>query len=126
MKVETAEAALKQRTTQSYSKTGCDYVEFKRYPGLRFMIEDGILTRADARKNIKNSANVGIGMSLTKVKGLHPSIKIEPHKYDDEGHYLILKTDDGRAAIVSEESNGKVTDIRAGMEPAVEYVEGCL
>jgi hypothetical protein len=61
-----------------------------------------------------------------KVKTMHPNVAIAPHKYDDEGHYLNLSTDDNRAAIVLEESKGKVTDVRAGVKPSAEYVEGCL
>ena len=126
MKVEEVELALKQRTTEPYIAAGCDYVEFKKYPGLRFMVEDGVVTRADARGNIRNSAKVLVGMNLAKVRAMPPSVKVEPHKYDDEGHYLILDTNDGRAAIVLEESKGKVIAVRAGMKPAVKYVEGCL
>jgi hypothetical protein len=33
---------------------------------------------------------------------------------------------DGKRAILFEESDGKVTDVRAGVEPSVEYVEGYL
>ena len=65
-------------------------------------------------------------MTLDKVRAMHPSVKIEPHKYDENGHYLILEANDGRAAIVLEEGGGKVTDIRAGLKPSVEYVERCL
>lgn len=126
MKVEEAEQTLKQRTTKPYDATGCDYVEFKKYPRVQFMVEDGVVTRADATRNVRNSANVRVGMTLAPVRAMHPSVKIEPHKYDDSGHYLILEADDGRAAIVLEVGGGKVTDIRAGLKPAVEYVERCL
>jgi hypothetical protein len=60
------------------------------------------------------------------VKALHPKIRIEPHKYEDEGHYLILDSSDGNSAILFEEVDDRVTDIRAGKKPSVEYVEGCL
>ena len=126
MNIEDVEAALKQRATEPYTKTGCDYAEFKRYPGLRFMIEDGVVTRADARKGVKNSAKVSVGMSLKTVKARFPAASIQPHKYDDEGHYVILSTEDGSSAIVLEESKGRVTAVRAGRKPSVQYVEGCL
>lgn len=125
MKIEAAEAAVKQSVTGKYSRSGCDYVQFKQYPNLRFMIEDGVVTRADAKKGVKNSANIQAGMSLKQVKKMYPQAVIEPHKYDDEGHYVILSAP-GNRAIVLEESKGKITDIRAGLKPSVEYVEGCL
>ena len=56
---------------------------------------------------------------------MHPKVEVRPHKYDDSGHYLILDATGGREALVFEESDGKVTAIRAGLKPAVEYVEGC-
>ena len=124
--VERAEIVLKQRTTKPYEAAGCSYVEFKKYPRVQFMIEEGVVTRADATGDLENSANIRIGMTLDKVRAMHPSVKIEPHKYDENGHYLILEANDGRAAIVLEEGGGKVTDIRAGLKPSVEYVERCL
>jgi len=126
MNIQSVERSLKERALSSYSLTGCDYVDFKRYPGLRFMIEDGVVTRADAGKRIKNSAGVTEGMTLKKVRSLYPSVQIEPHQYDDDGFYYILKTKGGKAAIVMETGKDTVTDIRAGLEPSVEYVEGCL
>ncbi|MBI2726646.1 MAG: hypothetical protein HYX42_10395 [Polaromonas sp.] len=125
MRVEAAESTLKQRTKQRHTGEGCEYVEFRKYPNLRFMAEEGILTRADAGRGIRNSARVSVGASLAKVKAMHPKVEVRPHKYDDDGHYLILDAAGARAALVFEESGGKVTAIRAGLKPAVEYVEGC-
>ena len=125
MRIEAAESALKQRTKKKYTGQGCEYAEFRKYPNLRFMIEDGILTRADAGRGIRNSARVSVGTTLAKVKAMHPKVEIQPHKYDDDGHYLILDAAGGRSALVLEESGGKVTAIRAGIKPAVGYVEGC-
>ncbi|HMS28027.1 MAG TPA: hypothetical protein PKC80_11740 [Burkholderiaceae bacterium] len=121
-----AEVNLNETAIPKMRESACDFITFKRYPKIRFMVEDGIVTRGDAIAGVRNSAKVSIGMSLTKVKALHPRIRIEPHKYDDEGHYLILESSDGRAAILFEEGGGKVTGIRAGKKPSIEYVEGCL
>ena len=90
------------------------------------MIEDGVITRADVNRAVKNSAKVVVGASLNAVKARFPSIVILPHKYDERGHYLVLATKDRKAAILFEESDGRVTEVRAGLEPSVEYVEGCL
>jgi hypothetical protein len=125
MRIEAAESTIQQRSKKRYTGEGCEYVEFKKYPNLRFMAEEGILTRADAGRGIRNSARVSVGTSLAKVKAMHPKVEVRPHKYDDDGHYLILDAAGGRAALVLEESDGKVTAIRAGLKPAVEYVEGC-
>ena len=121
-----AEVNLHETAMPKKRESGCDFVTLKKYPKIRFMVEDGIVTRGDTKAGVRNSARVSIGMSLERVKVLHPRIRIEPHKYDDEGHYLILDSSDGNSAILFEEGAGKVTDIRAGKKPSVEYVEGCL
>jgi hypothetical protein len=48
-----------------------------------------------------------------------------PHKYEPQSHYLVLPSTDGMSALVFEESGGLITKVRAGVEPSVEYVEGC-
>ena len=125
MRIEAAESNLKQLTKKRYVGEGCEYVEFRQYPNLRFMVEEGIVTRADSGRGIRNSAGVSVGASFAKVKAMYPKVVVRPHKYDDDGHYLILDAAGGHAALVLEESDGKVTAIRAGLKPAVEYVEGC-
>lgn len=125
-KIEIVEKQLKQAASPQKREFDCDFVKFEKYPGLVFMVEEGVITRADAEKTIKNSAGVAVGSTLRQVKRAHPNIRTEPHKYDDNGHYLILSTTDNRSALVFEESNGKVTEVRAGIKPSVEYVEGCL
>lgn len=124
--LKVAEVNLNETAMPKKREAGCDFVTFKKYPKIRFMVEDGIVTRGDAKAGVRNSARVSIGMSLARVKALHPRIRVEPHKYDNEGHYLILDSADGSSAILFEEGGGKVSDIRAGKKPSVEYVEGCL
>jgi hypothetical protein len=119
------EKALGEKSVRENNEAGCDYVTFKQYPGVRFMVEDGIVTRADANKSITNSLEITIGTPLEDVKKKFPAVRIEPHQYDPTGHYLIFKNKAGTKAIVMDEGEGKVTDIRGGLEPAVEYVEGC-
>jgi hypothetical protein len=124
--LKAVEANLNETALPKKRELGCDFVTFRKYPQIRFMVEDGVVTRGDATAGVRNSAKVDVGMSLARVKALHPRIRIEPHKYDDQGHYLILDSADGSSAILFEEGGGKVTDIRAGKKPSVEYVEGCL
>ena len=119
------EANLNDTALPKKREPRCDFVKFKKYPQIHFMVKDGIVTRGDANAGVRNSAKVNVGMSFGKVKALHPGIRIEPHKYEDKGHYLILDSADGGSAILFEEVGGKVTDIRAGKKPSVEYVEGC-
>lgn len=125
-KLSDVEVTLGQRATPERREKSCDFVSFKMYKGVRFMVEEGVVTRADAEAGVPNSAGVAVGMPFARVKTMHPKIRIEPHKYDESGHYLILPSSDNRAALVFEESEGKITDARAGVQPSVQYVEGCL
>ncbi|WP_147375880.1 hypothetical protein [Noviherbaspirillum cavernae] len=120
------EAGLGQKATPAKRDAACAYVSFRKMPKVRFMVENGIVTRADARAGVPNSAGVAVGASLTGVKTRHPDVRITPHKYEDNGHYLIFPDANENAALVMEEVNGKVTAIRGGLQPSVGYVEGCL
>lgn len=124
--IEIAEARMHETAFPLRRELACDFVRFKKYPNIRWMVEDGIITRADVMGNIKNSASVSLGMPVSKVKALHPHVRIEAYQYDEQGHYLVLDSPDGGSAILLEESNGKVTNIRVKKKPLVEYVEGCL
>ena len=109
----------------------CRSVTFGAYPGMRLIVEKGIVTRADvtsgdAPADIANVLHVRLGDAFADVRARQPSLKIQPHKYDPNGHYLIQKSADGKNAVVLEESGGRISAIRAGVEPSVEYVEGCL
>lgn len=107
-------------------EAACRYVQLKAYPEANFMVEQGVITRADVSAKAKNNLNISVGTRLKNVRAKHPSAHIEPHHYDPSGHYVIFKSDDGKTAIAMEEGGGKITDIRGGLEPSVEYVEGCL
>lgn len=125
-KLTDVEAKLKARASPKKREFACDYVRFKQYSHISFMVEAGVITRADAEADIKNSAGINIGMPFKEFRRRYPKALIEPHKYNENGHYLTLKSADSRAALVFEESDGKVNAVRAGLYPAVDYVEHCL
>ena len=104
----------------------CRYVQLKAYPEAKFMVEDGVITRADVSEKAKNNLHISVGTPLAKVRAGHPTAQLERHQYDPNGHYVIFKSANGKTAIVMEESEGKIVDIRGGLEPSVEFVEGCL
>jgi hypothetical protein len=104
----------------------CRYVQLKSYPEAKFMVEDGVITRADVSEKAKNTLHISVGTTLARVRAGHPRAQLERHQYDPNGHYVIFKSADSKTAIVMEESEGKIVDIRGGLEPSVEYVEGCL
>ena len=103
----------------------CSMVRFPTLPGLRFMVENDSVTRADAETGVGNVLGVAVGDTLAQVRDKHPEAELGTHKYDKNGHYLTFPSADGRAAIILEASGGKVTKVRAGLQPAVAYVETC-
>jgi hypothetical protein len=103
----------------------CSSVRFTALPGVRLMVENGIVTRADADPGTANSLALKVGDTLAQAKARYPQLEVGPHKYVPTGHYLTAKSPDGRAAIVMEEDGKAITKIRAGLQPAVAYVEGC-
>ena len=127
-KLDVVEARLGERAPVivDSDEIHCRLVEFKAYPHVIFMIEEGAVTRAESSMPVPTSVGFTVGASLDAIKRRIPSVEIEPHQYDPDGHYLTFKNVDGKAAILMEEAAGKVTNVRGGLIPAVQYVEGCL
>jgi len=103
----------------------CSMVRFATLPKLRFMVENDVVTRADAEPGVENAVGIPFGATLADIRASHPEAQITPHKYDENGHYITFPGADGRSAIILEETGGKVTKMRAGLQPAVAYVETC-
>lgn len=125
MKLADAEQAAGKATLPEPFDPVCSMVRFASLPELRFMVEEGVVTRADAEPGVENAVGVAVGDTLAQVRDKHPDAQVSTHKYDKNGHYVTFPSPDGRAAIILEESGGKVTKVRAGLQPAVAYVETC-
>ena len=123
-RLATAEKRLGQRATPRPRDPACSIVRFKRYPRVSFMVEQGRITRADARTIVPNSAGVTAAMQPEEVLRRHPHARSEPHKYVPDGQYLILRKGTGKA-LVFEVEDKRLVHVRAGLKPAVDYVEGC-
>jgi hypothetical protein len=127
MKVEEAEHVAGLRSDPRIKlNRDCDYIQFLSLPGVRFMVESGVLTRGDASPNVANSLGISVGTKLEVVKATYPEAEIIPHKYDPKGHYIMLGNAQSRNEIVIEEGGGSVIKIRAGLQASARYVEGCL
>jgi hypothetical protein len=104
----------------------CYYARFEAYPDVRFMIEDGRVVRAEPPDKSYNVLGLKIGMRLVEVRKQFKERDVPIQEYDDDGHRLVFKSPNGKVEILAEVSQGVITDIRGGLLPAVEYVEGCL
>lgn len=102
----------------------CSMVRLDKAPGVRLMVENGLITRADADAGTPNILGIAVGDTLLQVRAKFPAVEVGPHKYLPEGHYLTIKGT-GNTALLMEEDGKGVTKIRAGLQPAVAYVETC-
>lgn len=116
----------------SAKEYGCYYINFKGYQRqLGFMVSGGKITRVDVwDSGISTLSGAKVGDSEERIKQLYgDKIKVEPHKYTDKGHYLIYTPkdkNDQNYRVIFETDGSKVTQLRAGLIPDVEAVEGCL
>jgi hypothetical protein len=108
---------------------GCGYAEWDGPPGVRLMFTGDTLVRIEA-----DSAVVITGDSArvwdaeARIDSIYKArVRRVPHKYTD-GRYLIIVAEppaDTLHRIVFETDGARVTKLRAGRMPEVEYVEGC-
>lgn len=128
MSVNEARQAVGESAAQEQASANgqeCHYVTLAAYPHAKLMVEDGRITRVEVGRAARNELALKVGMSLAEVRRRHPDVRVMPHKYDKQGHYLVFASRSGKSEILAEESKGVITLIRGGLLPAVEYVEGC-
>jgi len=106
----------------------CVEVAFNGDDKVLVMLENDRVTRVSSYDPaIKTKLGVNVGSTEQQVKTAYAkSILIEPHQYDEKGHYLITKSSNGKYAIVFETDGVRVTGIHAGLVNSAQYVEGCL
>jgi len=98
--------------------------------GVRFMVEQGKIVRVDVDSSgVRTAAGAEVGMSEVDVRGRYPvGLRVQPHKYDPKGRYLVLQgmqPADSARRLIFETDGQRVVRYRAGITPAVQYVEGC-
>lgn len=111
---------------QDKGDQGCFYVKPAKHAHIAFMIEDGHLARIDVDKaGISTAEGIQVGDSEAHALQVYgPRLKIEPLHYT-EGHYLTVRSINGRYGIRFETEKGKIQTFYAGRFEAVQYIEGC-
>lgn len=133
MKLDEAEQALGHKLVPFVAGAGedpaCRYYKTDAVANLAFMTADGVVVRLDVQPGSALPTDTGakIGDSEARVLELYKGrVEVQPHKYKGpEGHYLVVKGGDGKVQLVFETDGSKVVSYRAGVEPQVQYVEGC-
>jgi hypothetical protein len=124
-------SVLGEKLRQSEDGEGsdsCFYVKPAKHRHVSFMIEDGRLARVDVDgPGILTMEGIQVGDSESRARRIYgPGLKVEPHKYIDDGHYLTIRSRDGRYGMRFETEKGKITRFYGGRFQSVQYVEGCL
>jgi len=91
------------------------------------MFEGGKFVRYDVGNDREVAPGGGrTGMGADEIRELYPDVVESPHKYVAGGSYLKVDAPEGDGKLVfSTDDTGTVTEWRAGVEPQVDYVEGC-
>ena len=124
-------AALGEQLKPAYDvNPECDYVDPAALPpGIAIMVERDTIMRVDVdTAGIVTPEGAGVGDTEAKVLELYKGrVQVQPHKYTGPvGHYLrVTWPTDTMHLLIFETDGEKVVSYRAGIRPAVEYVEGC-
>ena len=94
-----------------------------------FMIEGGKFVRYDVGNDREVAPGGGRrGMDADEIRSLYAGrVEESAHEYVEGGKYLKVAAGDGSPGklVFETDAAGKVTGWRAGIEPQVDYVEGC-
>lgn len=124
-------AALGEQLRPAYDvNPECDYVDPAALPpGIAVMVERDTIVRIDVdTAGVVTPEGAGVGDSEARVIALYRGrVQVQPHKYTGPvGHYLVVTWPTDTLHLLIFETDGqKVVSYRAGIRPAVEYIEGC-
>jgi len=132
MTVAEARAATGDSLAGAPAGEACGYVAPEGAPaGFGAMVEQERVVRVDVDSlGIPTDRGAVVGMGEAEIRRLYPdSLESMPHKYETAGRYLIVvptsAAESGHRIIFELGRDGRVIRYRAGLRPAVEYVERC-
>jgi hypothetical protein len=130
MPVGEAAAALGVPGPAAPLEPSCDYwIPAGAPAGLAFMVEAGRIVRVEVDSaGTAMVQGLSVGSSADSVRAMFPERLVDqPHKYDwDAGwRYLTIMSPDSLTGLVFEVDSFVVRSYRAGLWPAVGYVERC-
>ncbi len=106
----------------------CFVVKPVKHPHTALMIEDGHFSRVDVdAPGLSTTEGIHVGDSEAQARRVYGArLKIEPHQYIEGGHYLTVRSHDGRYGMRFETDKGRIQSFYAGRFDAIQLVEGCL
>ena len=99
-----------------------------KYPSVRFMMEEGKLSRIGTRGvGVATAEGIQVGDTETRAKQVYGRrLIVEDAKYDDDGHFLTIFAPDKKYGIRFTTHKGKIVEIYVGRAESIQYVEDCL
>ena len=106
----------------------CGLARVSGYDNVQLLFEENRIARIEIHdRKFSTFSGAKVGDTENDIRRIYGArVKVEPHKYDPNGHYMIVSSNDKKYALVFETDGKTVTDLRAGRVPAVHYVEHCL
>jgi hypothetical protein len=107
----------------------CNFARSPALPGVRFMVENGIVVRVDVdTTDVATAEGVRVGDTIDRARSVYGSrLSTSPNKYSDEPDLRIRSAipNDTLHEIIFETLEGSIHRYHAGQRPQVRYVEGC-
>jgi hypothetical protein len=121
---------LHEKFSMPHSKDeqSCFYVGPTKHAQIAFMIQAGRLVRIDVDEaGVSTAEGIQVGDSESRALQVYgPRLRVKPHAYTGpQGHYLTIRSSNGRYGIRFETGEGKITMFYAGRFDAIQYIEGC-
>ena len=105
----------------------CFYIDAHGHDHVGFMIIDGRVVRVDVNApGVATTTGIQVGDAEAQARRIYGvKVKVTAHTYVDNGHYLTVRSADGRYGVRFETDGGKITGYYAGTYEAIQHVEGC-
>jgi hypothetical protein len=106
---------------------GCWYVRPVKHRHISFMILNRRFVRADVdARGISTVKGIQVGdLESAALRTYGPKMTVEPHQYIDDGHYLTMRSGNGKYGVRFETEKGKIIRFYVGLFSAIQYVENC-
>lgn len=119
--------AFNTKKTDADQEDSCYMLTLKNIKNLSFMISGDKIVRINVN-SLPFATDLGAKVGDTEQQVLmlyHNKLLVEPHRYEEQGHYLTL-SDKARDRSIRFESDGKkITRIYAGKDNEIHFAEDC-